>query len=1193
MKIFKNKQFWVILGIILLILLIYVGGSRFRLPLNNRLLLIIGIMSGGMLYLLFKQVRANRGAKLLEKSIKAQADEQKMSQRPDKKGEIEELKHDLVAAIESLKKSRLGKGGGGKAALYALPWYMFIGPPAAGKTTAIINSGLEFSFGSDIKGVGGTRNCDWFFSNSTILLDTAGRYTTEEEDREEWNAFLDMLKKYRRKNPINGVIIGMSITDVLNATHEDVEWHAKNIRHRIDELIQRLGIRFPVYLVFTKCDLLQGFVEIFEDLDKRERGQIWGCTFTSEQQSSPNPRDVFDREFRLLFQQLNNMRLRRLSSPTKPENRSKAFVFPLEFASIKDRVGHFIARLFQPSPYKDQPIFRGFYLTSGTQEGVPIDRVIQAIAKQFDLPAELMTEPEVEKKSYFINKLFTDVIIPDQKMVARTSRASVRQGLLKKAVIGIAAAALAAFMIGIGIGYGRSRVHLKRVEQSAEEMRSISWISEANLSSNFQHMDKFFIQLQALEKKEAGRPLIHLGLYPINSVLLPARELFYQNIREFVKKYLYSEIQKNLEDYRYTYRDYDDEEMRNYLRAYLLMGPEIERLDEKEEPFLIRQLTALSKRFSKENAELQTLMADQLKFFVERLGEEGIPAFESNEFLIRDVRNILREVPSAHGIYSQIIRESPTEFPGYSQLSLSRNIKDQDYRDILVSSEEVPGVFTKLAWDEYVRNAIREKSQGPLIDWLYGEVRIPEDLSDPDKLAQELEGIYFEEYAEAWWKFIQSINCGPFESVGSASEILKKLGHPAHSPYVTLIKDITEETSFEGPGPLEAVKKPGSLVTRVKEKVAPAEDTQQSSLGEHARRIDSEFAVFHSLSPSAKEGEEAQNALTGLLGKYSEIGAELESLLDDIGPRSKDCASKTFRREGTLSDAVKTIRETFITFDLSTREKCQSLLERPVLSAWIVLLNETQSYLSTRWRSEVFDEYRSKLERYYPFDRNSLNDATIMDVHNFFQPETGTMWKFFKEECGAFVDTATLNPLLWEGYGIDLSSRAKEAFRKSKSITEALFPQGQLEVKFRLQPELPKYFSKPSPAIERVILNINGKEFLYRMGGIRPQEFTWPGYETTPFASLQVIIRDIHVNPLRFERDWGWFRLLNAAEEITQESPLEYKILWVFSFEDTDRKLKQVGVLYTLRATSTNNPFANFQDFFSLHLPERLNPNDE
>jgi len=154
---------------------------------------------------------------------------------------------------------------------------MIIGPPAAGKTTAIRNSGLEFPFGTDreIQGVGGTRNCDWWFSNSAIILDTAGRYITDDDDQEEWAAFLDILRKNRSRQPINGVLVCISIADLLNAGSEEMEWHARTIRKRIDELTQRLGLRFPVYLVFTKCDLINGFVQFFEEFSRAQREQIW------------------------------------------------------------------------------------------------------------------------------------------------------------------------------------------------------------------------------------------------------------------------------------------------------------------------------------------------------------------------------------------------------------------------------------------------------------------------------------------------------------------------------------------------------------------------------------------------------------------------------------------------------------------------------------------------------------------------------------------------------------------------------------------------------------------------------------------------------------------------------------------------------------------------------------------------------
>jgi type VI secretion system protein ImpL len=252
MKLVKKKGAAILVGFLLLIVLIWYGGGRYlRLQPNTRLLAIVVLLFIGILYLQIKQMQARRGAAKLEHSIKEQADEQKLGMRPEKREEIENLKLELIKAIEALKQSKLGRGRSGRSALYALPWYMFIGPPAAGKTTAIINSGLEFPYQSEIKGVGGTRNCDWFFSKSAILLDTAGRYTTEEEDRAEWHAFLAMLKKHRSQRPINGVLVGVSITDFMDASFEDIEWHAKNIRHRIDELVERLGTRFPVYLVFT------------------------------------------------------------------------------------------------------------------------------------------------------------------------------------------------------------------------------------------------------------------------------------------------------------------------------------------------------------------------------------------------------------------------------------------------------------------------------------------------------------------------------------------------------------------------------------------------------------------------------------------------------------------------------------------------------------------------------------------------------------------------------------------------------------------------------------------------------------------------------------------------------------------------------------------------------------------------------
>ena len=173
--------------------------------------------------------------------------------------------------------------------LYDLPWYLLIGPPGSGKTTALVNSGLKFPLSSRgatpaaIAGVGGTRYCDWWFTEDAVLIDTAGRYTTQDSDakadKQSWFAFLDLLKKNRPRQPINGVMVAISLEDMMTLSPAEISAHANAIRARLLELHERLKVDFPVYALFTKADLVAGFVEYFGYLGDQGRKQVWGATF--------------------------------------------------------------------------------------------------------------------------------------------------------------------------------------------------------------------------------------------------------------------------------------------------------------------------------------------------------------------------------------------------------------------------------------------------------------------------------------------------------------------------------------------------------------------------------------------------------------------------------------------------------------------------------------------------------------------------------------------------------------------------------------------------------------------------------------------------------------------------------------------------------------------------------------------------
>ena len=335
--------------------------------------------------------------------------------------EVEALQNRLDEALGVLKDTRLGSGAN-KQFLYQLPWYIIIGPPGAGKTTLLKNSELKFPlsdrYGKDaVRGVGGTRNCDWWFTDDAVLLDTAGRYTTQDShgpvDQAAWLGFLDLLKKKRSRRPINGVVVAVSIADLLEQTSEQYLVQARAIRQRIHELHERFNIHFPVYLLFTKCDLLAGFMEYFDELGRESRSQVWGMTFDLDEQEKRNNVEQFKVEFDLLQQQLQQQLLDKLERERGAERRNQIYTFPQQFASLSELIAPFLDELLQSSRYAEDVMFRGVYFTSATQEGSPIDRIMGALANSYGLDAGARAMATGDGKSFFINQLLQGVIFPE------------------------------------------------------------------------------------------------------------------------------------------------------------------------------------------------------------------------------------------------------------------------------------------------------------------------------------------------------------------------------------------------------------------------------------------------------------------------------------------------------------------------------------------------------------------------------------------------------------------------------------------------------------------------------------------------------------------------------------------------------------------------------------------------------------
>lgn len=405
----------------------------------------------------------------LEALLRDDADQAVLNSSPQDREEVSLLRERLLQSIERLQ-GNAGKTGVNKDALYALPWYLVIGQPASGKSTMLYQSGLNFPYaereGARVAGLGGTRNCDWFFSSEAVLLDTAGRYMDNQEEAGKWRAFLSLLRQHRQRRPLNGLIVAVSVEDILKSTPDSLERLAKRLRERIQEAHDLLELRLPIYLVFTKCDLLPGFTHFYRQLDNQTRGEVMGKTFPHEgfRQSDWGQRFTLAMgELVEHWQQIADQQLVQQDIQLTRQDPA-AYRFPLELAALKALLETFVTDLLRANPYQSAELLRGFYFTSALDadkatQGLYARHVTERFALE-DSSAELPVSAQAQP--IFINSLFQKVIIPDQHLVALYT--SNRSETRRKS-IWVGAATLAGLLLcaGWGVSYSNNKAAIQTI----------------------------------------------------------------------------------------------------------------------------------------------------------------------------------------------------------------------------------------------------------------------------------------------------------------------------------------------------------------------------------------------------------------------------------------------------------------------------------------------------------------------------------------------------------------------------------------------------------------------------------------------------------------------------------------------------------------------------------------------------------
>ncbi len=458
---------------------------------------IIGLFVGFIF--LKKYLLRRKEKKFVERVV--QLDESTIKGAPlHERQQLQDLQDHWKESLDLLKRSSL-KGRGNP--LYALPWYVVIGESGSGKTTAIRNSRLEspVAYPDRAATISATINCDWWFFKDSIILDTAGRYTIpidEIPDREEWEKLLILLAKYRRREPVNGVIATIPADKLLAADRGVLREDGQNIRKRIDQLMRVVGARFPVYILVTKTDKVYGFNDIFLGLSEEDSQQAMGYINRNSRQHWDT---LLDEAFESVSERIGEISLLEVRGqrPVRPGT----VVFLNEFSRLKAGLAEFLKAVFGDNPYQETPLLRGIFFSSGHQGGTPYSEFLDAAG----IPADKKTAQAADK-GFFLQDIFTRVLPGDRSLYTHTHdflrwrRITRSLGFTSWLLLWAALCGLLTF------SFARNVTTLNNFMDVFKKLPSMT----SDLTINLLTIEKFRIEIKDLDRSNSHRLLPSFGL---------------------------------------------------------------------------------------------------------------------------------------------------------------------------------------------------------------------------------------------------------------------------------------------------------------------------------------------------------------------------------------------------------------------------------------------------------------------------------------------------------------------------------------------------------------------------------------------------------------------------------------------------------------------------------------------------------
>jgi type VI secretion system protein ImpL len=1181
LRFFGSRWFLTFIGVLLVSLLIWYFGPFLAfleswIP-RASIIAVMVVIWAGVNFWLDRRRKKNDDA--LVAGVTATAADPSLAASAE---EAAAMRDKLTTALTLLKTASKSRGY-----LYEQPWYAIIGPPGAGKTTALLNAGLTFPLAAEmgqgpIAGVGGTRMCEWMFTDDAVLIDTAGRYTTQDSDasvdKAGWDAFLSLLKRTRPRQPLNGVIVAIAMSDIAAASAPERLAHARSIRRRIKELTDQLGVRMPVYALFTKADLVAGFTEFFDDLDREKRGAVWGVTFPLNKTDGGSV-GAFGTEFDLLVERLNQRLVDRLQAERSPDRRVAIAGFPAQIASLRQPLTEFVQEAFGGTRLDPAPFLRGTYIASGTQEGTPIDRLTGALARGFGIDQQRAPSLRPEAgRSYFLTRLLKDVIFGEAMLVSRDPAAVKRAWMMR---IGAAVVACLVALVGAGALIQTDSVNKNAISKedasvaayvAAAKALPLDPVNDAGLDKVAPVLDmaralpfgaqmpatetQWFPGLSQTSKLGAGADQIYANA--LNNVFLP--RLMWR---------LEGQMRAKITDAPFLYEA---------TRVYLMLGSAgpLDRPGVKEWMRLDWEASF--------PGPLGQPLRDSLATHLDALLNQPLGHVTLDGALVDDARRTFSRVSLAERVY-RVIRRAPeatglapwvpAEAVGAAGSTLFTR------RSGAPLSQGLPGIFTVEGFHRVVLPLLpRALGEVASDSWVLGK-QSEFDVTSPQALTlqRDVVKLYTEDYAAQWDAFMADLDLPPLTDSRQSIQTLYVLSSP-QSPMKDMLTAISKQLtlSVAPPPPLGVAGAAQAVAGAAAGAAAGATSRLQSLLGQQGAPVEPPGKViddrYDALIKFTGKGPGAP--IDGVLKVLSDLQQQLAALSNPVpgapaSPGGAGNAIGQLRAEaGRDPEPVRRWLNVMVGGGSSSSGAPGSPAAGGAAPAAAGAIPKQLNEAAKKATSAAFNApdgpaslCQKAVGGRYPFVVGSTNDIPLDDFGKLFAPG-GMIDGFFKAQLLPFVNTSGGNWKLQSAGEVapPIGPGELAQFQRAAAIRDLFFGTGAKDpaVRFDITPQSADNVTK------QVTIDLGDQQIIYSHGPVRAATVNWPGTPRIITARLAFDPPPTTGTPvIQTSGPWALFRLFDRGTLRQTGSSDRYLLDFILG----DRTAS-----FEIRAGSVLNPLA-------------------